>query len=114
MRQVIGAEEIDEFGLRVARAEFHDRIDREGRKCAPQFKIVDGKERLAFGGSGEHIQARLRLGWRHVELVRRNCGRHKDDPLELQLFERFAGEDQMPVMNRIERAAVDSNFAQSD
>ena len=42
--------------------------------------------------------------------MRRNCSRNKDQLFQTQLFARFAGQDQMRMMNWIECAAKNPDF----
>jgi hypothetical protein len=45
--------------------------------------------------------------------VRRHRGRHKDDRLELQLLGGIAREEQVSVMNGVERTAEDADLFQT-
>jgi len=46
-------------------------------------------------------------------LQRGNRCRHQDDFVEVERFNRFAGENQMRVMDRVEGAAIDRDLLQS-
>jgi hypothetical protein len=46
------------------------------------------------------------------ELVGRLGGGHKNNLLEVELFQGFAGKNQMCIMDRIEGTAINANFFQ--
>ena len=71
-----------------------------------QLAFIDGEKWLTGQGRAQHFQAhRRRSRWR-VEFVWRARGGHEDHLSQLQLLERLASQDEMGVMDRIERAAV--------
>lgn len=86
-------------------------VDGVGGRVASQFAIVDLKLRFRFGGTAQHLQARLRARY-GVILVRRNAGGHKNDSCEREFFQGKARQNQVGMMNRVESAAVDADLLQ--
>jgi hypothetical protein len=77
-----------------------------------KFLFVDRESRLVRNRGAEHFETDRRVGGLIGLLVRRDSGGHENDLLELQCFQRFTSQDQMGVVNRIERAAVNAEFPQ--
>jgi len=61
----------------------------------------------------QHRQSRFAACARHF-LERRLRGWNKDQLVEPKFFARLSGKNQMAVMNRIERSAVDTDFSHSN
>ena len=61
----------------------------------------------------QHRQSRFSARTRWF-LERRERGRNKDQLIKPKFFARLAAKNQMAVMNRIERAAIDADFAHSN
>lgn len=108
LRHVVVADEIMQLGFGIARAHLLHRIDREARPLAMDFLIIHKEARLVLDCCAEHFVTQRR-GYRpSVQLVwGKRCG-DENHTIEVQEFHRIAGEDQMPVMDRIEGAAVES------
>src|SRR5688572_9542385 len=107
---VVFADEKKKFGVWFALAKRLRGIDRVGWRRAFQFERIDGEVRVAFDRGAQHLQAnggRRRL---LLQLVGRKRGRNENQARELQRFDRFAGQDQVPMVNRIESAAEDADL----
>ena len=88
-----------------------DGIDGVGGRGALQFAIVDLKLGFAFDRTAQHLQARFRARHR-VVLERRNARWHKNDSFEREFLQGKARQNQVGMMNRIERAAIDADLLQ--
>jgi hypothetical protein len=55
------------------------------------------------------LDANIRRGWGLPEFVGRDSGWNEDHALQLQLPDGIARQNQMPMMNGVERATEDAN-----
>src|SRR5206468_5579152 len=110
LRHIVRADEKEEFVVRRAATGFFNRVDCEGRRWPLEFKLINREVRLAFNRSFDHLETRGRFSRRDVQFVRRNRSGHKNEPIKLEFFERFACENQVRVMDRIKRTAVDADL----
>jgi len=92
---------------------FLNRVDRVRRRWSQQFAFIDFKPRLAFDRRLQHFQAYFAARDRSGLLERGNRRRHQDEFVEAERFNRFAGENQMREMDRVEGAAIDRDLLQS-
>src|SRR4051794_10715951 len=103
---VVLADEINEMGVGMLLPDFPDGIHRVARPGAVDLALVENEARLARDGCADHLHTSLRAGRPAPELVRRDGGGKEDNTIKAHKLHRVAGEDQMPVMNRVESAAV--------
>ena len=109
---VIFAEQENEFGIGLALFQHFDGVDGVGGRGTGEFQFVETKARLALDRGADHLHAQI-SGRRLLSgLVRRTRGRNEKEAVELQLFQRVAGQDQVPIMNGIEGAAKDADLFQ--
>ena len=109
-RQIIGADEVEDLRVRMLARELLDRVDGERGRRPLQLALVDAEPRFARDRRAQHLEPHRGRRRLLVQLVRRDGCRDEDDFLELQRLQCLAREDQMRVMNRIERAAVDADL----
>ena len=93
-------------------AKLANRVNRVGWGRTFQLKVICDKFGLVGDRRFDHFEAAISA--QRFVLVRRKRSGHESHLVEVETFQRLTGKDQMPVMNRAEGAAVDSNFAQSD
>ena len=94
-------------------ANFLNRIDCVRRRWSQQLAFIHFKLRLAFDRRSQHCQSYFAArDWSGL-LERRNRRRHQDDFVEIERLNRFAGKNQMRVMDRVEGAAIDRDLLQS-
>ena len=92
---------------------FLNRVDGVRRRWSQQFAFICFKLWLAFDSRLQHFQPYFAARDRSGLLKRGNRRWHQDNFVEVECFDRFAGENQMRVMDRIERAAINRDFLQS-
>ncbi len=111
-RQIVPADQIKNFRARVERPHFAHGIDRERRALAEDLAVAPAEPRLSGDGRRHHFAAQLRRRGRMQELVRGDLCGNKNHAVEPEIFEGFAGENQVPVVDRIEAAPVEAEFAE--
>jgi len=112
LRDIVFAEQENEFSIWLALFQHFDGVDGIGGRGAVEFQFVETKAWLSLNRSADHLRAKV--GGRRLlsRLVRRTCDRNEKEAVELQLFQRVAGQDQVPIMNGIEGAAEDADLFQ--
>ncbi|MEY2578213.1 MAG: hypothetical protein QOI49_1037 [Verrucomicrobiota bacterium] len=112
-RDIVFANQANEFGLRLACLQRFHRIHSVGGRGAFQFHRVQTKPWLAFNGHAHHFPANLSGRRRSPQFMRGDRGRDKDHALELQLLEGVARQNQMRLVNRVECPAENADLFQS-
>ena len=108
LRHIVVADEVVQFGLGMAGAHLLHGVDGEARPFTMDFLIVHDEAWFILHGRAEHLVTQRRRDWLGVQLVwGKRCG-DENHTIEVQEFHRIAGENQMPMVHRIERAAVES------
>jgi hypothetical protein len=77
-----------------------------------EFHFIQLKLRFAFNRGAQHFQTNLRRRRLQIELVWGSRGGNEEESVEPKRFNCLASEDQMPVMDRIERSAKDADSFQ--
>src|SRR6266404_1606955 len=113
-RDVVLADQANEFGVRLARFQRFHRVHGVGWRRAFQFHCIQTKPWLPLDRGTQHFHANLGGRRRAPEFVGRDRGRDEDHALELQLLESIACQDEMRLMNRIERPAEYADLFQFD
>ena len=96
-----------------ASANFLNRVDCVRRWRSQQLAFIYFKLRLAFDRRLQHFQSYFAARDRSGLLQRGNRRWNQDDLVKLERFNRFASENQMRVMDRVEGAAIDRDLLQS-
>src|SRR5919198_552391 len=96
------------------RADVFDCLDGVGGRRPPQLAVIYNELRFTCSGRLQHRQSRLWAGNRRTSFLRRDARWHEDHLVQAEDFECFASENEMTVMNRIKRSAIDSNFFQRE
>jgi hypothetical protein len=73
-----------------------------------KFEVGGFEAGFAFDRELHHGETILRGGGFGVRFVRRPVGGNEKDAVEAEFLEGGAGEDEMPVMDRVEAAAEDA------
>ncbi len=111
-RKVVLPDKIKNFRFGVARPHFAHGIHRERRAFAEDLAVAPVESRLAGDRRRHHLAAQLRRCGRMPGLVGRDgCG-NKNHAVEPEIFEGLAGENQVSVVDRIEAAPVEAEFAE--
>ena len=114
VRQVVFADEKEEFRVFSLRAQLFHGLDGIGWRRAIEFQPRGRKALFVRDRRVEHLPAHCCAGRRVAGLMRRLRGQNKDHFRETEGLERFAREDQMSVVDRIETAAVDADLFQTE
>ncbi len=109
-RHVVVSDEVKEARLRPARAEYALGLDRKARSVPMQIAIFALKARLARDRRRDHLAPRLAGSGCGVELVRGKRRGNEQHAIQPKLLPRFASEDEVPVVDGIEAAAVKADF----
>jgi|GEM_PF-56740 len=111
-RKVVLAEKIKNLRFRVDLLHFAGGIDCERGAFADDLAVAPGEPGFPGDRCGHHFRAQLRGCGRALQLVRRDpCG-DKNHAVEPKSFECFASENQVSVVDRIEAASVEAEFAE--
>lgn len=110
--EVVLAEKIKDFRPGVPRAHFPHGIDRERGTFAPDLAVAPFEPGLAGNRGGHHFAAQFRWRGRTRQLVRGDARGNKNHTVEPERLEGFARENQVPVVDRIEAAPVEAEFAE--
>ena len=105
--QVVRADEVVEPRAGEFGGDALDGVDAEARARALEFRVIEDKARLISERGGEHGAAQRGGRGRARELVRRVRGGNEDHPVQRELLQRLAREDEMPVVDWVESAAVE-------
>lgn len=110
-RDVILADEVEKVRARgVPGAQGVDCVDGVRGSGAVEFARIDGETGFARNGGLEHLQPLVaRRAGGTGELVRGDCGGDEDQVGEAELFHGVAREEEVPVVNGIETAAVEAD-----
>lgn len=92
-----------EFG-----AVFAERVNRERGPLAVDFAGIEGKSVLAAQGGLEQGDARFRRRRGTIQFVGGDFGWQKDDPLEPELLEGVARQQEVPIVNGIKTASEEA------
>jgi hypothetical protein len=113
LRNVIFTDQAVNLCVEFASVDFLNSIDRIRRGRPQELAFIHFKLRLAFGRRSQHCQSYFAARDRSGLLKRGNRRRHQDHFVEIERLNRFAGKNQMRVMNRVEGAAIDRDLLQS-
>ena len=113
-RHVIFADEINELRVRFADSQRFHSIDGVRGSGTLQLQGIETELRLALDGRAQHFDAEIRRGRCLVELVRRDRRGDEEQLVQLELFDRVTRQDEMRVMNGIERTAEDADLFQDE
>ena len=108
-RNIVFADQIEKFSGRLVKTEHLYGLDRIGRRRALQFHFIQQKFRFILKRDAQHFQTDLGRTQLPLEFVRRGGGRHENQFVEPECFNRLTRQDQVPVMDRIECSAEDGN-----
>jgi len=89
-------------------AQFAECIDRVGRALPPDLAVIDDKAMLRLGGDPDHGQPMRSAGDRRLA-VRRYATGHETKFGQAQGLDEFERRAQVPVMDRVEGAAKNSD-----
>ena len=103
----------DEEHVLARDAERLERVDGVRRARATQLKVGDGELRVPDHRELHHRVPVRRRGQVRGRLVRWDGGRHKEDPVEGEGVQHLVGEEEVPVVDRIERPAEDRRPGQA-
>ena len=107
----IGAEQQHERPLVASScAQLGERVEGVARSGAPRLAIVHAETLVPCDGELRHRNAVVRLCAGTRAMGRRPAG-HESHLRELRTFGNFFGETQVPVVDRVERAAEDTDGA---
>jgi hypothetical protein len=87
-------------------------VDGVGRSRASQLDVRDGEFRMVRGRQLDHRVTVRRRGQAGHQLVGRRTGGDEDDAIEAQLLEGLVGQEQMAIVNGVERPPEDSRSNQ--
>lgn len=108
LRQVverIGADNQAQLGFSVLPAQFFQSEIGVTWARSVFFQFINTKNRVAGNGELQHLDALLEASQLVGLLVRRAGGRHEQHLIELGLFATLLGQDEVPQVHGIERAA---------
>jgi len=106
--RVVGPDQIVKMRFRMPRVELLHAIDGKTGSGPAKFGVVQAETRFPGDGGRHHGATQFGGSGRPRQFMGRNgCGQ-KYDPVETQFLDRIPRQDQVAVMNGIERAAVQS------
>ena len=111
-RDVVFPDQIKELRVRFANSQGSHGVEGEGGRGTLQLKSIEAEPRFALDGGPDHLDAGVRGRGVSIELMRRNRGGNEKQFLQLKLFNRVTRQNQMPVMEGIERPAEDADLFQ--
>ena len=108
VRQRVGTHQKKEFAVWLLDAQLPQRLDRV-RQAAPfEFDAADSKSRIARDGKLQHLRTLIAGRDGSERFVRRFPARQKQHAIQFARFAASLGQQQVTEMNRIARAAIDS------
>jgi hypothetical protein len=109
--KVVVTDEVEELPGRVAVKECFSCVDGVGRGRTMEIHRIAFETGLGLKCRAQHFKTNLRDRESLMQFVGRSGGRNKKHLVKKQRFPRFTRQNQMTVMNRIEGAAEDADFA---
>ncbi len=104
--EVVGPDQKKKSGSRVQGPDAFHRIDGEVRTRPRQLPVIDLETRLIGERGGEHLATEFRRGGGGCELVWGKAGGNEEHAIQLQRLQRVAREQEVAIVNGIERSAV--------
>ena len=109
---VVLANEVNQARGWFASSQDFDGVNGVRWRGALKLQGIEAETRLVLDRGPQHFDASVCGGRSLFEFVRRERGGNEEQLVELELFDGITRQNQMPVMNRIERAAEDADLFQ--
>ena len=109
---VVRPNQPEQFRVRVPFADLQHGIDTVRRRRSLQFAIIGHKIGLPVDCRAQHRQPQFAARLCLLFFERRERGRNENQLVEFEFLAGLPAQDQMAVMNRVERAAIDAYLFQ--
>ncbi len=106
----VGSEQQKQFAFGAVAGDRIECVDGEGCAWPVDFDAADDQLRVPGGRQFEHIDSGVGVGHLLGVLVRRRATGHQPDGIQSELFTAFGHEDEVSVVDRVERTSVDAQF----
>jgi hypothetical protein len=110
-RYVVFSNKVINRGVGFALSNFFHGVDCVGGRRSAQFAIVKRKSFFVFYGRSHHRQSHFSAGRGRIFKRGGRC-RNENDLFQVELFPGRPSQNQMSVMNWVERASADSDLSQ--